>query len=132
MARAAFRAASRAIVFAAVLCFAGLLAPSSSNAASPGQRFRQVEIVDPNGFEQPMPAIRGLIPAGWQDQGGIVWNPQAPCGADGIQIDHAVTLTGRPVRADRSERAGAQRNRPDAGSGLHEHQPPGLSSPAGF
>lgn len=86
MAPAAFRAASRAVVLAAVLCIAGLVAPSPGNAASAGQRFRQVEIVDPSGFEQPMPAIRGLIPAGWQDQGGVVWNPKAPCGADGIQI----------------------------------------------
>lgn len=84
------RATLRTVSFAAVLaagCFAAAATlPSSASAAPGGQRFRMVDIIDPNGFGKPMPALRGLVPADWQPQGGVVWNPRPQCGADGIQI----------------------------------------------
>src|SRR5690606_1009482 len=40
-----------------------------------------VAIIDPNGFETPMPAHWVELPAGWQTQGGVLWDQAAPCGA---------------------------------------------------
>ena len=53
------------------------MAQSSGNAI----RLQLAKIMDPNGFKRPMVAVTGLIPAGWQTQGGVVWNTQAGCGA---------------------------------------------------
>lgn len=78
----------RSGVSAAALAVSAALATMSPVAvdANPGQRFRLVEIIDPNGFGQPMPAMRGLVPAHWQSQGGVVWDPRPQCAADGMQI----------------------------------------------
>ncbi|MGI9271064.1 MAG: hypothetical protein ACR2QT_04770 [Woeseiaceae bacterium] len=44
-------------------------------------RVQQAVIIDPNGFGQPMPAATLMIPAGWKEQGGIVWQQNnAGCG----------------------------------------------------
>lgn len=42
-------------------------------------RVTRVEIIDRTGFERPTTAATMMIPAGWQAQGGVVWNPQAQC-----------------------------------------------------
>ena len=55
-----------------------LLASLSTASAAGLQR---VAVIDPNGFEKPMPALWVQVPAGWQAQGGVVWNAGAPCGA---------------------------------------------------
>lgn len=47
-------------------------------------RVREVEIIDQNGFERPIPAARMLVPHDWQAQGGVMWNPTSPCGQSGI------------------------------------------------
>ncbi len=49
-------------------------------------RLQLAKIMDPNGFERPMVAVVGLIPAGWQTRGGVVWNTQGGCGT-GYQFD---------------------------------------------
>lgn len=46
---------------------------------SPALRVRQVEIIDRNGFERPLPAARILVPHDWQAQGGVVWDVQSQC-----------------------------------------------------
>lgn len=60
------------------LLAAGLLAAGPALAATGMQR---VAIIDPSGFEKPMPAHWVQLPAGWQTQGGVVWDQNAPCGA---------------------------------------------------
>jgi len=42
-------------------------------------RVQQVDIMDRNGFEKPLPASTGLIPVGWQIQGGVQWGQQYLC-----------------------------------------------------
>ncbi len=49
-------------------------------AAAPSG-LQRVPVIDPNGFEKPMPAMWVQVPAGWRTEGGVLWNPQAPCGA---------------------------------------------------
>ena len=46
-----------------------------------GGGLQRVAVIDPNGFEKPMPALWVQVPAGWRTGGGVVWNAQAPCGA---------------------------------------------------
>lgn len=42
---------------------------------------QRVPIMDANGFEKAMPAQWVELPAGWQTQGGVLWDQNAPCGA---------------------------------------------------
>jgi hypothetical protein len=49
--------------------------------AAAGGGVQRIAVIDPNGFEKPMPALWVQVPAGWGSAGGVVWNPQAPCGA---------------------------------------------------
>jgi len=42
----------------------------------------RVRIMDPSGFDRPIPAASALIPAGWRFEGGIVWGPHGVCGSD--------------------------------------------------
>lgn len=42
-------------------------------------RVQMVEIIDTNGFEQPMPASFAFIPVGWQAHGGVQWGRQFAC-----------------------------------------------------
>lgn len=60
---------------------AAWLAASADALASPGNalRVRPVEIVDHNGFERPIPAVRILVPHDWQAQGGVFWDTQNQC-----------------------------------------------------
>ena len=48
---------------------------------APAGGLQRVAVIDPNGFEKPMPALWVQIPAGWRANGGVLWNAQAPCGA---------------------------------------------------
>lgn len=43
---------------------------------------QKAQIVDQNGFAQPMLAATLLIPAGWRTQGGIVWGTLGQCGGE--------------------------------------------------
>jgi hypothetical protein len=52
----------------------------AGSAAAPGNGMQRVAVIDPNGFEKPMPAAWVQVPAGWRTEGGVVWNQQAPCG----------------------------------------------------
>lgn len=76
------KGALRAAVALAAICATAAV----GHAAPAGQRFKIVEIIDQNGFERPMPAVRAMIPHEWQAQGGIVWNPGARCAVEGQRI----------------------------------------------
>lgn len=54
---------------------AGALRAMPSNAI----RVQRTAIMDTSGFEQPIPATFGLIPAGWRTQGGVQWDRQFIC-----------------------------------------------------
>lgn len=66
----------------------------------PGAVHLQVtRIMDPSGFERPMVAAIGLIPVGWQTQGGVVWGSQGTCGF-GYQFNwHATSPDGAMAAA---------------------------------
>lgn len=55
--------------------------PEDAAGQAPGAGSQRVAIIDPNGFEQPMPSMWVELPAGWQTQGGVLWDQGAPCGA---------------------------------------------------
>lgn len=63
-----------------------LLGPVSAALAQDGSalRVREVQIIDQNGFERPIPAARMLVPSDWQAEGGVTWNPANSCGQSGI------------------------------------------------
>lgn len=86
MARRAVRVVRGTAAIVLAICASYVWKADRAHAAGAGQRFQQVEIVDSTGFERPIPAMRGLVPAGWVARGGVVWSPQAQCGADGVQI----------------------------------------------
>lgn len=55
--------------------------PGSGRGLPAGSiRLHPVQIMDPNGFERPMPAATILIPPDWRARGGVVWTPQSACG----------------------------------------------------
>lgn len=60
------------------------LASAALAQGSDALRVREVLIIDQNGFERPVPAARILVPHDWQAQGGVMWNPNSPCGQSGI------------------------------------------------
>jgi len=72
-------------IFPALILGLAILGAPSGAGAQQGQRFRPVAIMDPTGFERPMPAAHIMVPVGWQAQGGVRWNPQAPCQSDVVQ-----------------------------------------------
>ncbi|GHC12308.1 hypothetical protein [Thermomonas carbonis] len=49
-------------------------------------RMQAAQIVDSNGFGQPMVAAELQIPAGWQAVGGVTWNDATNCIANQLQI----------------------------------------------
>lgn len=53
-------------------------------------RMQMVQIMDRNGFEQPIPASFGLIPVGWKAQGGVQWGQQFTC-TNGYNVNWAAT-----------------------------------------
>lgn len=55
--------------------------PAADPAATATGGLQRIAVIDPNGFEKPMPALWVQVPAGWRTGGGVVWDPQAPCGA---------------------------------------------------
>lgn len=57
-------------------------AANGPDPAQAGNGLQRVPVIDPNGFEKPMPALWVQIPQGWKTAGGVVWNQQAPCGAN--------------------------------------------------
>lgn len=56
-------------------------AAESKSLPAGAVRVQKAVIVDRNGFGQPMPAATLMIPAGWKEEGGIVWQENnAGCG----------------------------------------------------
>ena len=64
--------------------------PAAVQAGMPPQldtsRMQPAQIVDGNGFGQPMVAVELQIPAGWQPVGGISWNDATNCVANQLQV----------------------------------------------
>lgn len=58
--------------------------PSQMGGGNGSGGLQRVPVVDPNGFEKPMPALWVQVPAGWKTNGGVVWNQQALCGANPV------------------------------------------------
>lgn len=59
------------------------LAPVTGGAAS----LQPATIVDPMGFQQPMPAATIEIPADWRTQGGVVWNHGTNCSTNKVRFE---------------------------------------------
>lgn len=56
---------------------------------------KRVDVLDRNGFGQTVPAASLLVPAGWQDDGGIVWGIQDNCNHYGYNFSwYAADPTG--------------------------------------
>ena len=49
-------------------------------------RMQPAQIIDQNGFGQPMVAADVQIPAGWQAVGGVAWNDATNCVANQLQL----------------------------------------------
>ena len=49
-------------------------------------RMQPAQIIDQNGFGQPMVAADVQIPAGWQTVGGVSWNDNTNCVANQLQL----------------------------------------------
>ena len=49
-------------------------------------RMQPAQIVDANGFGQPMVAAEVQVPAGWQTVGGVTWNDATNCIANQLQV----------------------------------------------
>ena len=74
--------------------------PPAANEAAPVQadataampppldtsRMQPAQIIDQNGFGQPMVAADVQIPAGWQAVGGVSWNDNTNCVANQLQL----------------------------------------------
>jgi hypothetical protein len=51
-----------------------------STAASPPLRVQKAEVIDHQGFGQPLVALTMMVPAGWQTQGTVTWRQELGCG----------------------------------------------------
>lgn len=77
-------------------------------------RLQRVEIIDSQGFGQPMVAATTLVPVGWQPRGGVVWNPRNTCGAgyafdwQATSPDGASAVSFIPAEAWEANNMGAQ------------------------
>ena len=79
---------------------AAYVPPPAANEAAPVQadaiaempppldtsRMQPAQIIDQNGFGQPMVAADVQIPAGWQAVGGVSWNDNTNCVANQLQL----------------------------------------------
>jgi len=54
-------------------------------------RVKRAEIVDYHGFERPLVASTILVPAPWQVEGVVVWNPQGATCGNGYNFDWRAT-----------------------------------------
>lgn len=75
---------ARARSLTIMITLLALVCPASLAVGAPppagAYRLQRVEIMDRQGFGQPMVAATALIPVGWKAQGGVVWTPQVTCG----------------------------------------------------
>ncbi len=54
------------------------------------RRLQAAQIIDHNGFNQPVVAADLQIPAGWSAVGGITWNDGTPCVSNQLQMNWTV------------------------------------------
>jgi len=59
---------------------------NNKNSNQKSITFKQVDIIDNNGFNIPMTAISLLIPSDWQSQGQVYWNPMSESVIDSMKI----------------------------------------------
>ena len=77
--------------YALIGLFIAVLIPQSDAET----RMKRIEIMDRYGFERPLIALHGVIPADWSSQGEVVWNQQGEC-QRGQRLDwRAVSPDGR-------------------------------------
>ncbi|MBI4905373.1 MAG: hypothetical protein HY820_17190 [Acidobacteria bacterium] len=61
--------------------------PTQPAAAGTYYRLKQIQVIDQQGFGQPVEVVRLLVPSDWRDQSGVTWdNQQLRCPANIIQI----------------------------------------------
>jgi hypothetical protein len=72
------------LIMAALPLYPQRPAPAPANANY--YRMKKVSVVDEHGFERPLRAVSLLIPADWQFQGKVGYNPSTGCHADLVQV----------------------------------------------
>ena len=89
----------RGLLFLGALSFIayGAAAQTDPEREAGTLRAKLVNVMDTQGFEQPLVAFSILVPTSWHPEGGIVWNPGAsPCGGMGYNYQwHATSADGR-------------------------------------
>lgn len=104
-------------------CFAAAVVLPAMRAATPSgsppntYRFQRATIIDRQGFGRPLTAASLLIPAGWNSEGGIVWQiNNSGCGKNGTRFEwHAVAPDGTSAVEILPEETWTGNNLPIAG-----------------
>ncbi|MFC3613693.1 hypothetical protein ACFORG_07955 [Lutimaribacter marinistellae] len=78
------RAGGFAVAISAMLVMPGI---AQQLGQVPGLRTQLAAVVDAQGFGQPVPAARIMIPAGWSTKGGVIWTPQDSCNPYGYNYE---------------------------------------------
>lgn len=73
------RARCRMLALAAALALPAAVLARPATPAEDVLRVQRVEIIDRTGFEQPMPAVAIMVPAGWQAGGEVLWRIDQQC-----------------------------------------------------
>jgi hypothetical protein len=83
----------RAVLVLVITAFSPVSAapPMTSAIHANYYRMKKVVIVDEHGFERPMQAMSLLIPADWQFQGNVQYNPNTACHPDMVQLTFRTT-----------------------------------------
>ncbi len=63
-----------------------MLEETKAPAAKPARRLKEAVVMDPSGFQQPVPAARLMIPADWVAQGQVDWVPDYEMPANCAQL----------------------------------------------
>lgn len=71
--------------------FVAFAASAAAQGEEPGEmRLKLTTIMDPTGFEKPMPAARSILPADWTTTGGVIWRIGGEC-TNGQTVDWTAT-----------------------------------------
>jgi hypothetical protein len=80
-----------------LLCSALAAAPALATDGPAYFRMKQVQVIDRQGFNQPMPALELMIPTDWSIEGQVVWGEHG-CSQDQAWIEwHATSPDGKIV-----------------------------------
>ncbi|MEP7312341.1 MAG: hypothetical protein ABI859_07140 [Pseudomonadota bacterium] len=119
----AIRFATLAVALLLTVSAGGTAAAAAGRGLPPGAlRAQRVQIMDRNGFGEPLPAIFALIPLGWRTQGGVQWGNQFMC-VNGYNFDWVAqspdglqTVAIMPQQKWESNNYGAGASNPGCGS----------------